>query len=172
MSDPRLTISVVDDDEPVRKALCRLVGSAGFEAQPFASGRQFLDSLKERCPACAILDVHLPVLSGLDVVQQLKREEFVLPLVMITGRDEPGLRETVRAMGAAFLCKPVEKRVLLETIKRVLGMEQSVKEPNQQPMGCAEPPFRSQRNEPPNDGGPNEPGGQRILGSVPNGTAC
>ncbi len=162
MPDSRLRISIVDDDEPVRKALCRLVGSVGFEAQPFASGRQFLDSLKLQRPACAILDVHLPVLSGLEVVQQLTRQKLLLPLVLITGREEPGLRERVRAVGAAFLCKPLEKRVLLETIKRVMGFGESVKEPDQQVTHLFEPPFRNLSSEPLDEGGLHEPGGQRI----------
>ena len=114
------TISVVDDDEPVRKALRRLVGAAGFEVQTFASGKQFLESLKLRRPDCAVVDLHLPMLTGLEVQEQLTREHAPFPVIMITGRDEPGLSERARAAGAAaFLCKPIDQAVLLETIVSV-----------------------------------------------------
>jgi FixJ family two-component response regulator len=117
MLKPRILIGVVDDEEPVRKALARLFGSEGFEVNAFASGREFLHSLTTRCPDCVVLDLHLPELSGMEVQAQLEQEHFHVPVIMITGRDEPGVAERARAAGAAaYLTKPLEKRDLLEAI--------------------------------------------------------
>ena len=75
----------------MRKALGRLFFSAGFQVETFASAREFLDSLDKQPPDCVVLDLHLPDLSGEEVIQQLRRDEFKLPIVMITGSDEPGV---------------------------------------------------------------------------------
>ncbi len=150
-------ISVVDDDEPVRKALCRIVGSAGFAARPFATGRQFLDSLRLQLPDCAVLDLHLPGFSGLEIQRQLSLRAPAVPSILITGRDEPGLDERARAAGAgAFLRKPIDKRVLLETLTRVMGIGQSLKQPEQGPACRLEQPLGTYQR---NYGGQNEAGG-------------
>jgi FixJ family two-component response regulator len=117
MFPSRATICVVDDEESVRKSLRRLLRSVGFDAETFASGREFLDSLKRRRPDCVILDFHLPEVSGLEVQEQLSREKMSLPVIMITGRDDPGLSERVLASGAAaYLRKPLDQEALLAAI--------------------------------------------------------
>jgi FixJ family two-component response regulator len=112
-----LAIAVVDDEAPVRKALGRLLRAAGFSVETFASGIEFLGSLQIRRPDCTILDLHLPGLSGLEVQEQLARDKNSLPCIVITGKDEPGVAERVRAAGAsAYLKKPLDERVLLAAI--------------------------------------------------------
>jgi len=107
----------VDDEEPVRKALCRLFGSAGFDVQTFASGSEFIESLKQKRPDCVVLDVNLDGLSGLEVQQRLGQENPKLPVIMMTGMESPGLREqALKAGAAAYLRKPLEERTLLEAV--------------------------------------------------------
>ena len=109
--------SVVDDEEPVRKSLRRLFRSVGLEAETFASGPEFLASLAKQRPDCVILDLHLPEVSGLEVQEQLGRENPCLPVIVITGRDDPGLGERVLAAGAvAYLKKPLDEQALLAAI--------------------------------------------------------
>jgi FixJ family two-component response regulator len=117
---PRLLISVIDDEEPVRKALGRLFTSLGFGVETFSNGPEFLSSLQDHRPDCAILDLHLPGLSGLEVQERLGHEHISFPVIIVSGRAEPGLPERARAAGAAaFLSKPLEEQDLLQAIASV-----------------------------------------------------
>jgi FixJ family two-component response regulator len=117
MSHKLQRISVVDDEDSVRKALGRLFFSAGFQVETFASAREFLDSLDKHAPDCVVLDLDLPDLSGEEVIQQVRRDKLKLPIVMITGSDKPGVAKRVLAEGAAsYLLKPVDERDLLAAI--------------------------------------------------------
>jgi len=116
-----LVIAIVDDEECVRKALGRLLQVVGYKVTTFRSGEEFLYSLEVRRPDCAILDLHLPGLSGLDIQQYLRRHRNGLPCIITTGRDEPGTSERVLASGAkGYLTKPFDQRVLLEAISAAL----------------------------------------------------
>lgn len=127
-------ISIVDDDQALRTALRRLIDSAGFRVETFDSGLQFLQSLQQQHPDCVVLDVDLPVVSGLEIQRQLSRQQFRVPSIMITGRDEPGLDERARAAGATgFLRKPFDKQVLLDTIATVIRGAQGSKPGRPQP---------------------------------------
>ena len=122
MSAPVRFVAIVDDEEPVRKALCRLLRASGLNAEAFSSGQTFLDSIVARQPDCAILDLHMPGLSGLQVLQQLQSSRFSVPTIVITGHDEPQTRERCLSAGAsAYLRKPLDGEVLLETINRAVN---------------------------------------------------
>ena len=84
LPNDKLLISIVDDDESVRKALGRLLSSLDFQAGTFDSGQEFLDSLADRWPDFVVLDLHMPGLTGLDVLQQLSRTRTRVPAVIIT----------------------------------------------------------------------------------------
>jgi FixJ family two-component response regulator len=119
-----MTVFLVDDDASVRKALTRLVRSAGYDAEPFASARDFLDNsrLGARGAACLVLDVRMPGLSGLELQHELQAANAVLPIIFITGHGD--IPMSVKAMkdGAVdFLPKPVKDKVLLDAIKRALA---------------------------------------------------
>ncbi len=120
MPESCLEIAIVDDEECVRKALGRLLTVAGYKVSLFASGNAFLESLQDSRPDCTILDLHLPEESGLEVRQRLARSGIALPCIIITGKDEPGIRERVLASAAAYLTKPVEERVLLDAISEAV----------------------------------------------------
>ena len=113
-------IAVVDDEEPVRKALKRLLRAAGLEAEAYASGNDFLAA--ERRPDCVVLDLHMPLMSGHALLQQIRRTSSRLPVVVITAHDTPETREQCLAAGAnAYLRKPLDDRLLLNAISAALS---------------------------------------------------
>jgi FixJ family two-component response regulator len=118
----RKVIAVVDDEEPVRKALSRLMGTAGYEVRTFASGDAFLARTEESRPDCVVLDLHMPGVSGFDVQSTLSRTLPALPIVVITGHDIPEAGERVLAAGAsAYLRKPVDGQVLLDAVASAIA---------------------------------------------------
>jgi len=113
----RLLVAVVDDEEPIRKALMRLMRSAGLGVETFASGAEFLKSLETRRPDCVLLDLHMPQMDGFNVQAQLASKCAALPVIIVTGHDFPKARDRAMASGAsAFLRKPVRDRTLLDAI--------------------------------------------------------
>ena len=117
MTKACLLIAVVDDEEPVRKALMRLMRSAGLNAETFGSGAEFLKSLDTRLPDCVVLDLHMPHMNGFKVQAHLAGKCAALPVIIITGHDLPKARERAMQGGAsAFLRKPVLDRTLLDAI--------------------------------------------------------
>ena len=113
-------IAVVDDEEPVRKALKRLLRAAGLEAEGYASGKEFLAA--ERRPDCVVLDLHMPVMSGQELLRQIRRQSARLPVVIITAHDTAATRdECISAGAAAYLRKPLDDRLLLNAISAALA---------------------------------------------------
>jgi len=116
-------IAVVDDEEPVRKALRRLLRAAGLQADSYASGQEFLDAAAQRQPDCVVVDLHMPGMSGLQALHKLKAAGRAPPIVIITAHDEPATREQCLAAGAtAFLRKPLDERLLLNAISAALSL--------------------------------------------------
>jgi len=117
MVQPQFTVAILDDEESVRIALSRLFRSAGFKPTTFSSGAEFLATVPQNLPDCLVLDVHLPVQSGMDVLFQMSKTNIHLAVVMITGHDVPGLRERALASGAtAYLVKPLDDKVLIAAV--------------------------------------------------------
>ena len=114
-------IAVVDDDEPIRKALSRLLRAWEFSVESFSSGRAFLDSLRDRHPDCVVLDLHMPDMNGLQVLRDLRCKGLDMPVIIITAHDEPNVRADCMAMGANdYLAKPIDEAVLRQTIAGVI----------------------------------------------------
>ena len=114
-------VFVVDDDASVRRSTERLVRSAGFAIQAFASAREFLDNARMEKPGCLVLDVHMPGLSGLDLQRELAQRGVEIPIIFLTGHGD--IPMTVRAMKAGaveFLTKPVKSRDLLTAIESAI----------------------------------------------------
>ena len=121
MSKPPPLVAVVDDEESVRRALDRLLRSAGFAVETFASGAQFLRSELDHRPACVVLDLHMPELSWLDVQLFLARDRVPVPVIMVTGHETPEARARLMSRGAtACLRKPVDDKVLLAAIDHAI----------------------------------------------------
>jgi len=115
-------VFVVDDDASVRRSLARLVKTAGYEAEAFASVRDFLARRPHDGPCCLVLDVRMPGLSGLDLQEALRVAGQRLSIVFITGYRDVSV--TVKAMkGGAVdvLTKPVDEEALLGAIRQAVA---------------------------------------------------
>ena len=122
MSEKQATVFVVDDDSSVRKGLKRLLKSAGYGVEAFASADEFLafDSRSDG-PACLVLDMQMPGLNGLDLQEKLISRYYTRPIIFITGHGD--IPTSVRAMkkGAVeFLTKPFDDRDLLDAVHEAL----------------------------------------------------
>lgn len=117
----RPTIFVVDDDEPVRRALGNLLESVGFEVQLFGSTEQFRRVELPDKPSCLILDVRFPGANGLDFQQRLHQAGIHIPIIFITAHgDVPMASRALRAGAVEFLMKPFQKGELLGAINQAL----------------------------------------------------
>jgi FixJ family two-component response regulator len=115
-------VAVVDDDPSVCKAVGRLIAASEFDVVTVTSGQMLLDLLPTRRPDCVLLDLHMPGLSGLGVLRAMAEAGWRLPVIVITGRDEPASRAQCLAAGAlAFLLKPLEPAQILRAIGDALG---------------------------------------------------
>jgi FixJ family two-component response regulator len=115
-------IAVVDDESPVRTMLVRLLRLADYRVTAFASGEEFLDSLTARLPACVILDVHMPGLSGFDVHARMRAAHIEVPIVFITASDDSALdRSALEAGAICLLRKPFSSDQLIEVVAIALG---------------------------------------------------
>ena len=114
-------IAVIDDEDAVRKALRRLLRSAGMTVETFSGGAEFLSSLARHRPDCAVLDLHMPDVSGFDVLARLAETRAGVPVVAITGNDSPEAETSARSSGAlAYLRKPIGDRLLLAAISAAI----------------------------------------------------
>jgi FixJ family two-component response regulator len=119
METNKLLIAVVDDDAAIRKALRRLLSSADMNVATFDSGQAFLDSLANQAPDCLILDLHMPGISGLELLQGLSRIDVLVPTIVITAYDERAM-ECLAAGAQVYLRKPVDDNVLLSAIESAI----------------------------------------------------
>jgi FixJ family two-component response regulator len=114
-------VFVIDDDESIRESLKSLMRSVGLGVETFASAQDFLQSTRPDVPACLILDVRMPGLSGLDLQRELAEANIHIPTIFITGHGD--IPMSVRAMKAGaveFLTKPFRDQDLLDAIQQAL----------------------------------------------------
>lgn len=115
-------VSVVDDDPSVRRSIARLVKGAGYRVEAYASANEYLARPPEEGPACLLLDVRMPGLTGLDLQETLAIAAHSTSIVFITGYRD--VRASVKAMKAGavdFLTKPVDDEELLGAIERAVA---------------------------------------------------
>lgn len=111
------TIAIVDDDASVRRSLLRVVRSAGFKAEIFASAREFLDWLPRNQAACLVLDIQMSEMSGFDLQRRL-----AVPVIFMTAHDDASTIERIEKSGAAgHLRKPVDPRTVLLAIRQAVS---------------------------------------------------
>jgi FixJ family two-component response regulator len=121
MVQSRRRVAIVDDDHSVCKALARLLRASDLDADTYSSGRDFLDSLRSTVPDCLVLDLQMPEMNGLALQRELARARIRLPIVVITGHDEPGAQARCLAAGAgAYLRKPLDDKTLLAAIESAI----------------------------------------------------
>jgi len=121
MSAPECMVFVLDDDPLVRESVADLLNSAGFMVRTFGSASEFFRGERPDVPACLILDVELPDISGLDLQKELAKSGIEMPIIFLTGHGD--IPMSVRAMKAGaveFLTKPFGREELLDAIKEAL----------------------------------------------------
>ncbi|HTO98320.1 MAG TPA: response regulator [Myxococcales bacterium] len=117
MTEGRALVAVVDDDPSVRRGLRRLLRSAGYQVETFASAREFL-SRTGFDPACLVLDVSMPGQGGMHLRDALAAEERRIPIIFITGHGDPAMAARAMKAGAQLLSKPFEEEMLLEAVEQ------------------------------------------------------
>jgi FixJ family two-component response regulator len=111
-------IAIVDDDASVRRSLHRVVESAGYLVETFASAREFLEWLPRGRAACLVLDVHMNEISGFDL-----QEKLAVPVIFITSHDDATTRRRIEKSGAAgHLWKPFDEQAVLDAIRRAVDL--------------------------------------------------
>ena len=117
-------VAVVEDDESYRLAMQRLLKSAGFSVQTFASAEDFLDSGWQRETGCLIADIRMPGMSGLDLQAKLKADHCPIPIIFVTAHGDEKMRlQAMRGGAVKFLAKPFDGAILLEGVRAALGSE-------------------------------------------------
>jgi FixJ family two-component response regulator len=116
-------VFVVDDDASIRRALTRLIKSAGYRVNTFASAREFLNNRPQvDGPACLVLDVRMPGLTGMDLQRELQSANQTIPIIFITGHgDIPMSVKAMKAGAVDFLPKPVQDADLLRAIEQAVA---------------------------------------------------
>lgn len=122
--DGQPTVFVVDDDRPMRDSLVMLLQTLGFSARPFASAGEFHRFYQRPLPGCLVLDVRMPLQTGLELYEQLIREGKRLPVIFITAHADVSTAVAAMKTGAIeFLEKPFQPETLLERVKNALALD-------------------------------------------------
>lgn len=115
------TTFLVDDDPGVLKALSRVVRSAGYNSVSYSSGREFLQQSDPSTPGCAIIDLTMPELDGLELQQCMIDSEDFRPIIFLTGQgDIPASVSAMQAGAVDFLTKPIQCQNLLSAIEKAV----------------------------------------------------
>jgi two-component system, LuxR family, response regulator FixJ len=129
MTERSATVFVVDDDPALRTSLETLLGTAGLQAETFASGREFFDAYAPDRPGCLVLDLRLRAESGMEVLDRLRAEHASLPVIMLTAHgDVPASVHALKHGAIDFLEKPVRPTVLIARIREALDLDRSARE--------------------------------------------
>lgn len=129
MNAPAPRVFIVDDDAAVRRSLVRLLGAAGLRTETFDSAQGYLERTEPDGPACLVLDVRMPGMSGLDLQERLGARAEIVPIIFMSGHGTVPM--SVRAMkaGAAdFLQKPFDDRALLDAVEAALARSRRARE--------------------------------------------
>lgn len=122
--DQHESIVVVEDDAGMSKAIERLLRAAGFQPLSFVSAEELLQTEAADSAACLVLDIHLPGLSGLELARLLIGSGRAKPIIFITGRDEPPLRDEALRLGCIdYFRKPFDGSALLEAIRAAVTVD-------------------------------------------------
>jgi FixJ family two-component response regulator len=117
-------ISVVDDDESVREAVCGLLRSVGFTTKAFASDEEFLASDQRKIADCLVLDVRMPGMSGIELQRQLVVGRSEIPVIFMTAHEEECARAgALNNQRGAILIKPFSDEALLSAIHSAIGAQ-------------------------------------------------
>ena len=119
-------VYIIDDDELVRKGLARLMRAGGFTPRVYESQECFLQELGPEVPACILLDITMPRMTGLQVQRELKARGSTIPVIAVSARDDDDTRLRARELDArCFFRKPVDDQALLDAISWVIQPHQA-----------------------------------------------
>jgi two-component system response regulator FixJ len=117
MTSDEATVFIVDDDAPVRTALKRLIQSIGLKVKTFDSAQAFLEHGPHDGPACLVLDVRMPGMSGIELQERLTNTGLRMPIIFITGHGNiPMSVEAMKAGAVDFIEKPFDDQKLIDAI--------------------------------------------------------
>jgi FixJ family two-component response regulator len=126
MTSASCMVFVVDDDQSVREGLSSLIRSIGLDVETYASGHEYLRRPPPQSPACLVLDVRMPGLSGLDLQRELADQGREIPIIFITAHgDIPMTVKAMKAGAAEFLSKPFRDQDLLDAICQALARDRA-----------------------------------------------
>ena len=119
LQDP--TVFIVDDDDAIREFLFTLVESVNLPSNTFASGKEFLDDYKSGWSGCLLLDVRMPMMSGLQLQKELAERSINLPIIMLTAHGDVAVAVEAMKHGAIdFIEKPFNNELLLSLVQKAL----------------------------------------------------
>jgi FixJ family two-component response regulator len=129
LRQPEAVIAIVDDDASVQRGLQRLIRSAGWKVETFASAQEFLARSRAELPNCVLLDLQLPGLSGLDLQKQMAEVGLEIPIVFLTGHGNiPVSVQAMKAGAVQFLTKPVDEQELLQAIEEAVERDRRTRQ--------------------------------------------
>jgi two-component system response regulator FixJ len=121
MNERDAVLFVVDDDDAMRRSLAYLFDAAGWRVASFESAHDFLERYNGHVPGCLVLDVRMPLMSGLELQQTLKNHGVRLPIIFLTGHGDLAMAVQAMKTGACdFLEKPCKDQVLLDAVTRAV----------------------------------------------------
>lgn len=124
MTDDEATVYVVDDQRTMRKALCHLIRNAGLIAESFQSAEEFLQTYDPSRPGVLLLDLQMPGMSGLQLLERLAAKGDCRPVIVITGyADVPTAVRAMKAGAVDFIQKPFEIPELLERVRQSIALD-------------------------------------------------
>ncbi|BAI75292.1 transcriptional regulatory protein (plasmid) [Azospirillum sp. B510] len=114
-------VHIVDDDEPVRDSLKALLEAFSFDVRDFSSCREFLDGFDGDPRGCLVLDLHMPVMSGLEFLERHRGDLHGMPVIMVSGRGDPATFARAKEAGVvAVLEKPFDEDQLIDMLTGLL----------------------------------------------------
>jgi FixJ family two-component response regulator len=121
--EERQAIVVVEDDPGMKKAIERLLRAASFQAICFLSAEELLQTNAVDYAACLVLDIHLPGISGLELMKLLVASSRTKPVMFVTGQDNAFLHDEARRLGGDYFRKPFDGKALLEAVRRMVKFD-------------------------------------------------
>ena len=114
-------VSIVDDDESLRRSLRNLLESVGFRVEAFASAEAFLESIHQEQTGCLVLDLRMPGMNGFNLLRRLSSTGSRIPVIILTAHgDDEARQQSLQAGAVAFLSKPFNGKALLDAVRTAL----------------------------------------------------
>jgi FixJ family two-component response regulator len=128
MKEEKPIVIIVDDDSSMRTMIARLLDSVGLKSISYSAPEEFLRTSPPDDPACVVLDVQMPGLSGLDLQRELSKAKRQLPIVFMTGHgDIPMTVQAMKEGAVAFLTKPFRNQDLIDAVRQALNLDREAR---------------------------------------------